>query len=71
MTDKKPDSLSIQFPPEATARIDSMAQYFKCEPHDVIARSLALIEVLYINNAEGNSLAILDKENNLIKKLSV
>ena len=44
--------LSMQFPPEATARIDAMARFYGCEPGEIVAIGLALMEQKYLEEAE-------------------
>lgn len=49
--------LSMEFPPEATARIDAMARFYGCEPGQLIAHAIAAMEQQYIKDAEAKKAA--------------
>ena len=68
---KKENCLSMQFPPEATQRIDAMAEHYGVTAGDIIGRSIALMEFAYVNELEGNSVGIVNQEGVVIEKLTL
>lgn len=65
------NALSIQFPPEATARIDAMAKYYDCEAHDIIGRALALMELYYIKDAQKKTFAVLNEQGEVEEQIKM
>ena len=59
--DYNSQQLSMQFPPEATARIDAMARFYRCEPGEIVAQGLVFMEQRFVLDAEAKAEA--DKAN--------
>ena len=61
--DYNSQQLSMQFPPEATARIDAMAEFYKCEPGAIVAQGLVFMEERFLLDAEAKSKADKEKDS--------
>lgn len=68
---KKENCLSMQFPPEATQRIDVMAEHYGVTAGDIIGRAIALMEFAYVNELEEKSIGVLDKEGKVVEKIKL
>ena len=50
---KDNNSLSMQFPPDATARIDAMAEFYGCDAGQIVAQGLLFMEERFLIDADA------------------